>query len=438
VTRKLIIRPIATVVAFVLLTGVSAFAAHSLVRRDAGASHHASAKARHGPRARSQKRHRRRKHHHRKTKAKVFDGPLVQTLTASGALTYPFASSESIALASPSTPGGSSKLGGAEEPGSSPPPPQTGGTPKGCFANPESCGYPGTQDVGVANCSVLKASGGKTITKAETIEGLDITGEVVVDASGVKLNDDCVEVNGEEEAESAAVILDNGASNFTISNSTIRGGNTTTESIEEALRNNYSNPGATAIKDRIEDCSECLHQTWTINESYVNANGEEQADESGRSHAEDWWFDGGTVSANDDTLLNPSKQTAVIFAEGGGGSCQNDETVTNSLLAGGGYMFYFCAHSTSVGSSGIDIKDNRFARMACAKQEIENYEERGGFGCGPEVPEGSYFSYGEGSGGYFPRGGFFGIVYEGEGIYDNGAGWEGNYWDNNLQAVEKP
>jgi hypothetical protein len=312
---------------------------------------------------------------------------------------------------------------------------QTGGTPEGCFASPESCGYPGPNDTGVANCAALKASGGKTITKSETVEGLDITGEVVIDASNVKLNDDCIEVNGGEEQGSAAVILDNGASSFTISNSTIRGKNTTSQSIEEALRNNYSNAGATATKDRLENCAECLHQTWSISESYVTANGEQKADESGLAHAEDWWFDNGTISANDDTLLNPSKQTAVIFAESGGGSCENHETVTNSLLAGGGFMFYFCAHSSGAGSSSIDIKNNRFARMVCTKKEISNFEGRGGFGCGPE---GAYFSYGEGSGGYFPRGGFFGLVYEGEGVYNKGAGWEGNYWDNNLASVEAP
>jgi hypothetical protein len=374
VTRKLPIRPIVTVAALVLLAGVSALAARGLAQRNAGIGHHASARARHGARARSRSGHNRR-HKHR---------------------------------------------------------------PEGCFSVPESCGYPGTQDTGVANCAALEASGGKTITKAETVEGLDITGQVVVDASGVTLNDDCIEVDGGEEAESAAVVLEAGASDFSISNSTVRGMNTTTESIEEALRNNYSDAGATAIKDRLENCSECLHQTWTLDESYVDADGEELADESGRAHAEDWWFDEGTISADDDTLLNPSKQTAVIFAEGGSGACENHETITDSLLAGGGYVLYLCAHSTAPGSSSIDIKDNRFARMVCAKAEIENYEERGGFGCGPEIPGGSYFYYGAGSGGYFPRGGFFGTVYEDEGVYADGAGWEGNYWDNDLQAVEAP
>jgi hypothetical protein len=307
--------------------------------------------------------------------------------------------------------------------------------PEHCFAAPERCGYPGPNDTGVANCTALTPTSGRTITQAETIEGQDIDGEVVVAASGVKLNDDCIEVDGGESAESAAVILEHGASDFTISNSTIRGKNTTTESIEEALRNNYDDAGATASGDRLENCAECLHQAWTLENSYVDADGEQQADESGRAHAEDWWFDSSTITANHDTLLNPSKQTAVIFAESGGEPCENHETVTNSLLAGGGYMLYLCAHSTGAGTSTIAIKGNRFARIACAKRRIENYEGRGGAGCSPE---GSYFSYGEGSGGYFPRGGFFGVLYESEGIYRKGAGWEGNYWDDDLRRVPAP
>jgi hypothetical protein len=98
-------------------------------------------------------------------------------------------------------------------------------------------------------------------------------------------------------------------------------------------------------------------------------------------------------------------------------------------------MLYLCAHSKESGDNGssIEIKNNRFARMVCSKGEVSNYEGRGGFGCaGP--PAGNYFDDGEGSGGYFPRGGFFGVIAEGEGIYNRGLGWEGNYWDNNLEA----
>ncbi len=309
---------------------------------------------------------------------------------------------------------------------------EQGGTPENCFANPEACGYPGPNNTGVANCAELpKSSGSKTITKSETIENTNITGSVTVTASGVTLNHDCVIFNGGEAEGSAAVVLESAASNFTISNTTVRAENTTSASFEEAIRNNHSNAGAVASKDRFEDCAECIHQLWTLNESYVLANGREKADEDGTAHTEDWWFSNNAIVANDDTLLNPSKQTAVIFAESGGSACSNHEKITNSLLAGGGFVFYFCAHSTGAGSSSIEIKNNRFARQICTKKEIENYERRGGFGC---QPEGGYFEDGEGSGGYFPRGGFFGLVSEGEGLYNQEVGWEGNFWDDDLEA----
>ena len=101
-----------------------------------------------------------------------------------------------------------------------------------------------------------------------------------------------------------------------------------------------------ATKDRIENCAECLHQAWTLEDSYVISNGRAHAEESGAAHAEAWWYSNNTIVANHDTLLNPSKQTAVIFGESGGGKCVNHETVINSLIAGGGYMLYFCQNTS--------------------------------------------------------------------------------------------
>jgi hypothetical protein len=300
-----------------------------------------------------------------------------------------------------------------------------------CFGREEACGYPGPNDTGVANCSALKPSGSKTITKPETVEGEDITGTVVVNAANVTLNNDCVETNGEEKPGFMSVVLEPTADNFTISNSTVRGKNSRSESIEGAIYNGNQDSGDVATKDRFENCNTCIFYAWTVSESYVIANGQEGLDENGTAHTEDWYFSDSTVAAAHDTIYNPSKQTAVIFAASGG-PCENHETVTNSLLAGGGFVFYFCQHSTGAGSSSIDIKDNRFARLICTHKEISGYEGRGGFGC--TGSHGGYFESGEGSGGYFPRGGFFGLVSEGEGIYDAGVGWEGNYWDNNLEA----
>ena len=306
-----------------------------------------------------------------------------------------------------------------------------------CFSHLGACGYPGPGNTGVANCAGLaKSSGPKTIAKSETIENTNITGSVTVAASGVTLRHDCVIDDGEESESSAAIVLTEAASNFTIIESTIRGGNATSESVEEALRNNYSDPGAVATRVRLENCAECLHQNWVLEDSYVIANGRAHAEEAGTAHAEDWWYDNNTIVANHDTLLNPSKQTAVIFGQGGGGGCVNHETVTNSLLAGGGYMLYFCVNTKDDAGSSINIRNNRFARLVCAKGEHEDVELRGGGECtGAPNERTSYFNAGAGSGGYYPRGGFFGVVYKGEGIFNQGTRWENNYWDNNHKAL---
>jgi hypothetical protein len=60
-----------------------------------------------------------------------------------------------------------------------------------------------------------------------------------------------------------------------------------------------------------------------------------------------------------------------------------------------------------------------------------NYQGQGGFGCALE--ESGYFSSGVGTGGYFPRGGFFGVVKESEGLFNREVGWEGNFWDDTLE-----
>jgi hypothetical protein len=329
------------------------------------------------------------------------------------------------------------KVAAAPSPQAAQPAPPAAAVMRGCFGREEACGYPGPNNTGVQACSALKAVGAQTLsTPGERVEGEDITGEVIVAAPDVTMNNDCVEVDGGEEVRSQAVWTEEGAGHFTISNSTIRGLNTTTESIEAAISNDYHNEGDLADGDRIENCGTCIYYDWTVENSYVNNDGLLGLDESFVNHAEPWFIWNSTIVANHDTLYNPSKQAAEIFAQGNTGEgCTNHETVINSLLAGGGYVFYFCAHTSSNAGSTIDIKDNRFARLVCKKAEIEDVQRRGGHECsGTPNESASYFDAGEGSGGYFPRGGFFGVVDEGEGLYDQGSGWEGNYWDNNLEA----
>jgi hypothetical protein len=316
------------------------------------------------------------------------------------------------------------------------------GTPKDCFENPETegtsrfetCGYPGPKDTGVAEtsgkteCSALpkSVSGDKTITKAETIEDTDITGQVTVDASGVTLDKDCIVYDGHEASGSSAVILEAGASDFTIADTTVRAENDAADSFEEAISNDSNAAGASASKDRLEDCGECLHQEWSLTKSYVIANGQRVTEETdpGEVHREDWYCNDNTIAAEGNTMLNPYDQTAVIFCDtnlGGGGACSDHVTATGNLLAGSGYMLYPCGNSSSAGTSTMTVKDNRFARCLGATK----YESgTGGTACAD----------GADANGYWPYGGYFGAATS----YYTGAGqvWEGNYWDDDLAAVE--
>ncbi len=305
------------------------------------------------------------------------------------------------------------------------------GTPTNCFANPESCHYPGPNNEGpnkegAAHCSSLPASGEKTITKAgQVVENLNITGKLTIAAAKVTVNNVCVTYNGKAIEGSEAIRIEDGANEATISNSTIRGENESTKSVEIALSNAYGSTGLVATKDYIYNCGECIHYAWTVNESYVLVNGMANTND----HYEDWYFNNNTISANDDTMLNSYKQTAVLFGNannGSGGGCTNHMTVTNSLLSGGGAMLYPCGNASSVGSSTMTIKNNRFARMKCAKKEHQ-------------IPAGQYGEGGwecekdEGTGGFWPRGGFF---YTAAYIFSGaGQSWEGNFWDDNLEPI---
>ena len=258
---------------------------------------------------------------------------------------------------------------------------------------------------------------------------------MTVEASGVTLKHDCVVDNGKEAEASAAIGLTNAASDFTVTESTIRGGNTTTESVEEALRNNYSDQRCG--RDQRPDRK--LRRVPTPGVDLGRQLRDLKRPGScrgirGRARRGLVVFQQHDL-ANHDTLLNPSKHTAVIFGESGGGKCVNHETLTNSLIAGGGYMLYFCQNTSGNSNSSVEIKNNRFARRVCVKGETVDVEGRGGYECTGKPSESeSYFDAGEGSGGYFPRGGFFGAMKESEGLFDRGTGWEGNLWDNNLEV----
>ena len=299
---------------------------------------------------------------------------------------------------------------------------------RNCFENPETegtarieaCGYPGPKNTGVADCAALEPSG-SVIADApgQRIEHLNITGTITVDASNVTIDHVCVTANGGGQIGSKAVNLEDGATDTTVSDSTIRGENESNKSVEEAIANDHDYAGATAIDDRIYNCGECIHETWAVSHSYVIVNGMKGT----ADHLEDWYFNDTTVSAVDDTLLNPQDQTAIMFGDtdlGGGGPCRNHLTAIDNLIAGGDYMFYPCGNSSSAGTSTMTIAGNRFARCLGAT----SYQASTG---------GTVCAGGSRAHGYFPHGGLYGPVtsdYTGAGQL-----WRGNYWDNNLAAA---
>ena len=295
-----------------------------------------------------------------------------------------------------------------------------GGGATGCFADPESCGYPGTADTG-ANCSALTPSGSVTAnTPGQRIEGLNITGTLLVNAPKVTIKNVCVTTDGGGRLGSWAVYLANGATETTITEATIRGQNESNHSVDEAISNNYGNAGARATKVQLTNCGECIHQSWTLTKSYVDANGMKGTSD----HFEDWYFNDASVVASEDTMFNPEEQTAVLFGDtglGGGGPCKNHLTVTNSLVGGGGALFYPCGNSSSVGSSTMTITGNRFARCLGAHQ----YEPESG---------GTLCAGGADGNGFFPFGGFFLVAAD---IYRGpGQVWEDNIWDDDGKPVE--
>jgi Collagen triple helix repeat (20 copies) len=289
-------------------------------------------------------------------------------------------------------------------------------TATGCFSHPEGCGYPGPNNTGPGGegekkCASYPEEGyGEARTAGETIKEKRFTGLTVV-ASNVTVDDVCIINNN---TNFTIMNLYEG-SNFTIENSVIRGA-TANPGTEAVIWDTHNlTPSPRAISDLMTNCNECIHGGWNVQNSYAISNGENGG------HTETW-FTGGESIAEHDTLLNPNKQTAVF--EGSGTSVK----LTNSLLAGGGYTLYGRA-----GGSSFEVVNNRFARKVCTKAIINDVEARGGHECSGEPGEKvNWYDSGEGSGGFFPYGGFFGLT---DGSFSK---WEGNYWDDNLEHIPAP
>ena len=225
-------------------------------------------------------------------------------------------------------------------------------------------------------------------------------------------------------------MLASGSANTLVENTTVAGANNSTESMEIAMDNDGGG-SATASHDYIYNCGECIHDgPWTISDSYVIANGMQGTGD----HLEDLYCSDQTEVLTHDTLLNPADQTATVFCDthfGQSGACDNHITLTNSLVGGGGFTLYPCGNASSVGSSTMNISNNRFAR--CTTPTFQYNSSTGGTAC--QGSRGTAIGSGVDSHGYWPDGGYFGLdAY----IYcppDSNQTWTGNVWDDNSATA---
>jgi hypothetical protein len=122
--------------------------------------------------------------------------------------------------------------------------------------------------------------------------------------------------------------------------------------------------------DYIHNCTECIHDSWIVDDSYITSDGNNSA------HPEDVYLSDASFTANHDTFISGVgiSTDAVFFGDtngGGGGACDNQFTVKDSLLTvsnNGVYILGTCANSSSAGSTAsLDVEDNDFgpAGNAC-------------------------------------------------------------------------
>jgi hypothetical protein len=286
----------------------------------------------------------------------------------------------------------------------------------GCFHVPSHCGYPDATNTGVPGGEALQPSGSITIeTDGTTISNKRITGSVVVDASNVTIRNSSITPTGGGSG-SYAVVLEEGADDFTLEHAEISGRRKSGTGLESAVWNHYNNPGARAVGSYLHGCADC----WEGSGSFVGDYMVVDASYAG-SHDENIYVCGGSVKVEHSTLINRHQQTATVFGDtsGCGG---NRFVVTDSLLAGGGYVLYPQANSESpVGYTKVER--NRFAR--CGTHSAYD-RGSGGRECrgGPDQS------------GIFPQGGYYGLVA----YYYSGPGqiWRENVWDDNLKLACLP
>ena len=215
-----------------------------------------------------------------------------------------------------------------------------------CFPRPGSCGYPDPayHNVGIPRGARLRKSGSIILNKnGAVVTGLDVTGDITVNADNVTIEDTRVAHN---PATGGFAISAGQHQGLTIKDSEITGG-------DVFGAKNY-------LRVYMHNCAECAQYPDEIKDSYFKVD----AIAAG-AHYEAVYDNSAALDVEHTTILNPHEQTATIFMDTSDPDnvpCESSLTVNDSLLAGGGYLIYPCANSSSAGSSHATITNNRFAR----------------------------------------------------------------------------
>ena len=217
---------------------------------------------------------------------------------------------------------------------------------------------------------------------------MDITGEINVTARNVTIRDTRVTGGGDW-----VVIVRPGADGLVIEDSELRTPAGTPQDIACVL--NIGDARPTVLRVNIHGCSAGVSSGGgLVKDSFIH----DMASVPGLSHDVGVASNGtGSMQVVHNTIFNQYGQTAAVaFYQDF--DVQHNDLVTGNLLGGGGYCIYGGTGSKGA-TSNIHITDNRFSRR------------------------------------YFPTCGQYGYLAD-YATHDPGNTFTGNYWDDNLAAVQ--
>jgi hypothetical protein len=287
----------------------------------------------------------------------------------------------------PSHSGTTPPAGGSATPGGSgppPPPPPSGGAGNGlnCAgakgsgvvnqSSLDACGLPSMNTTGPAAGTTFTASSGFSAnTAGQVYNGLNVNGEISINASNVTIQNSNITA---VDPDTAAIKVAKGVTGVKIVNDSIHGTNAV-QSGSLAFAVSYfgsSISGVTIDHTNFYNGDRILAGYGTVTNSYCLGGAKFNSSSGSEEHDECIYTDGAApgIRAIHDTLLVDNVQTAAIFVDNpdyGGGGVDGILDVENSILAGGGYCIYGGDGTNTPHTGSVTIKDNRFSRIFYSK-----------------------------------------------------------------------